>query len=600
MVPVGPGNRGRGAPVADSIGRHVVEGGRSLEIEDLRADSRVGSPYRLDGRELRHYAGVPVRMLDTVVGTLSVMNKSPRRLNDRQMNILSLLAKQVTHQLNRRWSRDRTELKTGSGRSLRPRTPPEPGNILPASGSTSSQQRTLPDDVLNRFRERTNKPTVDSSARPEQQGDSFVTEPEQTPEVPDRRSFLRMLGEQLIDSTVDELAVFVGRIRQFSRVEETHGYQFGDWLMNQLARRFQEQVPDGLFLAEFGRGTHAGFLTGNQSGERMERVGTTWIELLEEFSDRRDLPFALRGNVGIVRFPDHGRESDRLVSRAHRAVSRAEQSFETTVQVFHPDLLDDRARSVSLERDFERALQNGNLEFDYQPRIDLANERVTGAEALIRWEHPERGPVSPGTILELAETTGRSFELDRYVLRSILEKLEGWRDDPDLGELTLFMNLTYATFLKTNDFVKVLGDQLDRFDVPPSKLELEVTEQHALGDVDHALVLLNQVHERNVRVALDDFGTGYSSLEYLSRFPLDVVKVDRDYIVDIDREPSNQKLVRAIFELARELDLEIVAEGPERRKEVEFLNRLNCDYAQGYFYSRPLPARELKEFVSAR
>jgi EAL domain-containing protein (putative c-di-GMP-specific phosphodiesterase class I) len=251
-------------------------------------------------------------------------------------------------------------------------------------------------------------------------------------------------------------------------------------------------------------------------------------------------------------------------------------------------------RNLTLENALRRALERHQLSLHYQPQISLANGQIVGAEALLRWHHPELGAVSPAEFIPVAETTGLILPIGEWVLRTAVQQLKAWRAD-GLPAITVAVNLSSVQF-RHADLPEMVSAILQDAQVPAHWLELELTEGVAMNDPLGAIAVMNQLHERGVRMSIDDFGTGYSSLSYLKKFQIYKLKIDQSFVRDITDDPDDRAIVGAIISLANSLGMQTIAEGVETEGQLAFLKANACTEVQGYHFSRPLPPKDFLSF----
>lgn len=649
-------------PINQSTCQYAIQQKDLFEIEDLRDDPRIPNPIEADGRELRHYAGMPLFVEGVGIGTLCVLNEQPGSITASNANTLTSLAGQVERQIEHLISKLQhqetlEQLETilaeiGEGIVVID----DDGRPILFNDTLTSMCNLSPEDLDETYEDaieemlsqvqnpqvirnqvnhlihqepdardvdlvhRTDgrvyeRYTVPRNRDGETQGRvwrfrdvteeqearqraEFLASHDPVTELPNRREFLSTL-ENALSCEPDRLAVAVSRIHPFSRIEQVLGFEVGNWVLETTTEYVQSELPDDLYLASLARGTFAAFLADPEADKILLNHISDWSDMMEKLTDEEGIDFDLRANVGIAVYPEHAETAEDLIRLAQRAQGKAEASTAQDVELFLPDLMGDEQHALKLEQNFRRGLNNKDLTLHYQPRIDLSNDRVVGAEALIRWNHPEEGWIAPNRILDFAEMTQRQFKLDQFVIETALRQLENWNQQANWSEFSISINLTHATFLQYNDVLNTIQSALDHYEVDPHQVEFEITEQNAMEDVDYTVSTLQNARELGLTTALDDFGTGYSSLEYLNQFPLDVLKIDRTFVSHVDQNPSSQSLLQAILDLSEEMDLATVAEGPERQEEVEFLKKRNCDYAQGYYYSKPLPADELEDFMES-
>lgn len=245
-----------------------------------------------------------------------------------------------------------------------------------------------------------------------------------------------------------------------------------------------------------------------------------------------------------------------------------------------------------MEEEMRRAIQHEEFTVYYQPQLDASNGQVTGLEALIRWHHPTRGLVLPDTFIPLAEETGLIIEIDRWVMRTAMHQIQGWRQEGiDPGVLSLNLSVQQ---LMSNTFIRMLKSEMDAIGFKPEWLELEVTEREMMTNPDKSIERLNQLSDMGIAIAIDDFGTGYSSLSYLKQLPLDKLKIDRSFVNGVTTNPDDASITKAVIALAKSLNLKVIAEGAETSDQADFLVDNGCHHIQGYFFGKPMPADEMK------
>jgi EAL domain-containing protein (putative c-di-GMP-specific phosphodiesterase class I) len=302
-------------------------------------------------------------------------------------------------------------------------------------------------------------------------------------------------------------------------------------------------------------------------------------------------------SIGIVLFDEDHADACELLKRADLAMYQAKAAGRNTLRFFDPGMQRTVAARAALEADLRQGLRNNELLLHYQPQVD-GNGYPTGAEALVRWEHPVRGMVSPAEFIPLAEETGLILPLGRWVLESACSQLACWATRPDSAHLTLAVNVS-ARQLRHPDFVDQVLEVLRRTGAPPRQLKLELTEGSLIEDVEDTIAKMFALKALGVGFSLDDFGTGYSSLAYLKRLPLNQLKIDQSFVRDVLTDANDATIARTIVTLGRSLGLAVIAEGVETEAQRDFLARHHCDAFQGYLFSRPLPADQFDAFMRA-
>jgi diguanylate cyclase (GGDEF)-like protein len=376
---------------------------------------------------------------------------------------------------------------------------------------------------------------------------------------------------------------------RFKEVNDTLGHDHGDELLIEVAGRLQAALRRGDTLARLGGDEFAVLLDG------LPDRGAV-VELATRLQDALRRPFALRGvaveleaSVGIALYPEHGTTVGALLQRADVAMYDAKRGHHgiATYTADRDPYSEDR---LGLLAELRRALEQGELVLHYQPKIDLGSGAVTGVEALVRWEHPTRGLLPPDEFVPLAERTGAIADLTRWVVDTALAQHRAWRDAG--VDLPIAVNLAAANIVDLT-LPERVAHMLERHGVSGDRLECEISEHTVMADPRRSMAILERLRGLGVRLSLDDFGTGHSSLSYLKRLPIDEVKIDRSFVMGMTNDDNDAAIVRTTIDLARNLGLEVVAEGVETEAILRDLSDLSCDVAQGFYLSKPLPAADL-------
>ena len=307
---------------------------------------------------------------------------------------------------------------------------------------------------------------------------------------------------------------------------------------------------------------------------------------------------AISVSVGVTMYPEDGADFGTLLRKADMAMYRAKDAGRNSYRFFNEEMNDAVIEQATLHAGLRRGLEAGQFALYYQPQIELATGRLVGAEALIRWNHPDLGLVSPARFIPVAEETGLIVEIGDWVLREACREAARWMA-LGLPELRVAVNLSALQF-KRGDIEKSVAGAIEASGIEPYMLELELTESILISDTENILSTVKRLKSMGVRLSIDDFGTGYSSLSYLKRFEVDKLKIDQSFIRDLATDPEDAAIVRAIIQMARSLGLRTVAEGVETQDVLDHLRLFHCDETQGYFHARPLPAADFVAFFQAR
>ena len=416
--------------------------------------------------------------------------------------------------------------------------------------------------------------------------------------LPNRTLFHDRVGQALSAARREHLpvAVMIMDLDRFKEVNDTLGHSSGDELLKQAGTRLRGALRESDTVARLG---------GDEFGVLLPRVvdSAAAVAVAQKLRQALEEPFTIHGlalqieaSIGIALYPEHGDDVHSLLQRADVAMYVAKE-HPGGCEVYARERDDYSPDRLTLLTELRRAIDTGELFLHYQPRADLKTGAVTGAEALVRWSHPTRGLVSPDEFIPLAQTTGVIVPLTFFVLNEALRQARTWQLEG--LDLCVGVNLSARNLLDVH-LPDTVGDLLTRWEVPPSLLELEITESAILADPIRAMNILSRLHGMGLKLAIDDFGTGYSSLAYLKRLPVDELKIDKSFVQGMEDDENDAVIVRSTIDLGRNLGLRVVAEGVETAAAWNRLAALGCDVAQGYYVSRPVPAGELAAWLRAR
>jgi diguanylate cyclase (GGDEF)-like protein len=378
---------------------------------------------------------------------------------------------------------------------------------------------------------------------------------------------------------------------RFSEINSALGFQQGDLVLQETARRLREVVGEGGMVARMRGDEFAVLVPADVGMPTALRI----LEALDRSYLLGDLTLSLTAAVGIVHYPEHGQEAEHLIRRADAAMRQAKASGHRYA-VYTP-APDHGARRLSLASDLKYAIEEGTLSLHYQPKLEMRSGALSGAEALVRWCHPRRGMIPPAEFIALAEYTGLIRPLTDYIVAEALAQLRSWIDEG--LELAVAVNLSARNLQDPGCFSRI-SSLIDSSSVDVRWLEIELTESAVMDDAQTALTTLHRLSNAGLRLFVDDFGTGYSSLAYLQKLPVDAVKIDRSFVAEMLEKPELEKIVRSTIDLAHDLELEVVAEGVESQAVWNRLLELGCDVAQGYFIGSPMPPHEFAAWARKR
>jgi diguanylate cyclase (GGDEF)-like protein/PAS domain S-box-containing protein len=385
-----------------------------------------------------------------------------------------------------------------------------------------------------------------------------------------------------------KLALILFDLERFKNINDSLGVPAGDALLRQVAEWLTRVMGDANLLARLGSDHFAVVLPELTRGQDVRQlVETAMAGFLEHPFRLNDAVFRIDAKAGIALFPDHGPNAETLFKNAEAALKNAKATGERYL-FYTQKMSASVADKLTLENKLRRALDNGEFVLHYQPKVNLLSGKLAGAEALLRWNDPETGLVAPGRFIPVLEETGLIYEVGRWAMRKAIEDYLRWRD---AGPATVRIAVNVSPLqLRNRSFLTEIERAIDVDAQAAAGLELEITEGVIMGDVKHSISILQAIRKMGITVAIDDFGTGFSSLSYLAKLPVDTVKVDRSFVVDMTTGPSGLALMSAIISLAHSLNLKVVAEGVETDEQSRLLRLLGCDEMQGFLFSKPVPS----------
>ena len=412
--------------------------------------------------------------------------------------------------------------------------------------------------------------------------------------LPNRRMFVDRLHQVLARSKRDgtTVAVLCLDLDRFKHVNDLGGHAAGDELLRQVARRLNDSIRTEDTAARLGGDEFAVIQVGVAHPDGPGIMAERLVKAISKPFELGSQQTMIGTSVGIALYPGDGEEGEDLVRAADTALYRAKEAGRGTFRFFEAEMdirLQDRRM---LERDLRQALAGEQLKVHYQPLADCGGGNIVGFEALVRWNHPERGPISPAQFIPLAEECGLIMPLGAWVMRRACADAATWP-----GDKLVAVNLSPAQF-RHADLAKEILNILKETGLAPSRLELEVTESLLIDDPDRVLATLMTLKDAGVRISLDDFGTGYSSLSYLQRFPFDKIKIDRSFVSQMEKNADSMSIIRAVIALGKSLRIKITAEGVETEAQLGLLQQENCDLVQGYLLGKPMAKEDLGKLLT--
>jgi diguanylate cyclase (GGDEF)-like protein len=417
-------------------------------------------------------------------------------------------------------------------------------------------------------------------------------------ELPNRTAFTEMLDNIMLTLRSEEtIGIMDIDIDNFKNINDSLGHSYGDELLIDVTYRLKQVMDENDYLARIG-GDEFIVLTQNLQDT------VSYEEKIKKIKNVFTYPFILSTkeyfvtvSIGVAFAPVDGRTSQALIKNVDSAMYVAKANGKNTHAYFDYSFNLKLTEKIETQSELRKAIEREEFVLFYQAQMNLEKKTVVGFEALIRWKHPTKGLVGPDEFIYLAEETGLIIPIGKWVLRTACYQLKRWSQD--YPNINMAVNLSARQF-KDRDIVKIVYDVIEETGINPKNLELEITESIALDDIEYTINTIDELRKIGVHFSLDDFGTGYSSMNYLKRLPVSNLKIDKSFLDTVMEDRCDQKIIQTIINLARNLDLNVIAEGVESFDQEEFLKEANCDKAQGYLYSKPVPEDVAFQFLKVK
>ena len=429
--------------------------------------------------------------------------------------------------------------------------------------------------------------------------------------LPNRDMFKEYADRLLISAQRDgtKAAVLLLDLDRFKRINDSLGHSVGDQLLKEVASRISGCIRQSDLITKLHNIDDSPYSLARPGGdefmlmihglERTDIVANFVQRLLAEMSQplkTKQQEIYVSASIGIAIFPDDGTIQDTLISNADIALGHAKEAGGGTFRFYAKEMNQWANERINLEARLNRAIQNEEFQLFYQPQIDLSSGKTVGFEALLRWHPDQDKPVKPNDFIPIAEETGLILDIGAWVIHQTCKQQKAWQDQ-GYSLLPVAVNLSARQFVE-QDLVHMIVEELTSTDLSPGLIEFELTERVIMRDVEKTRIKLQSLKDIGVKLSVDDFGTGYSSMNYLKQFPLDALKIDRSFVIDLDKNTNDEAIIRAIVALSKGLGLTTIAEGVETEQQRELLRTIGCDQMQGYLFSRPIPAEQAVKFLS--
>lgn len=412
--------------------------------------------------------------------------------------------------------------------------------------------------------------------------------------LPNRNLLYDHLGKMIKCNTENhQIVVMFFNLNRFKRINDALGHSYGDLLLKQVSAKLNQCVGDHGILFRYG-GDEYVLVLENIKLNKVSHLADKFSKLLASPFYIQERPMFISTSIGISVYPKDGDNVDALIKNAHSAMYFAKENGKDNYQYYSPSLDDNNIRKLEIENGIRKAIENTEFTLHYQPQVDLFTNEIVGLEALIRWKHPEYGYVSPSEFISIAEETGLIVSIGEWVLKTACKQFKQWQVR-GFPLQSIAVNVSALQF-RSKKFIKTVHRVLQETGLDPCYLELEITES-ITQQVKDATKIMNDIKSLGVNLSVDDFGTGYSSLNYLRHFPIDKLKIDKSFVDEINNHSNGKEIVKTIIELGNRLDFKVIAEGVENEHQLTFLKENNCQFGQGYLFSKPLQTKELEAIL---
>ncbi|ADU32043.1 sensor domain-containing protein [Evansella cellulosilytica] len=416
-------------------------------------------------------------------------------------------------------------------------------------------------------------------------------------DLPNRRYFEEQLEAELQDAKTNrsKLAVLFIDIDRFKFINDTLGHHVGDKALKEIAEMLVSLVSEKDLIARMAGDEFMILVPHIEALDYVKELADSILKRMESPIVFDHYELFVTGSIGISTYPESGEDISVILKNADLAMYKAKETKENSFEFFTPEMEENSYKNFALQNDLRRAITNNEFELYYQPKVSASTEKVVGVEALIRWNHPTLGMVSPGHFIPIAEDTGLIVPIGEWVFDAVCKQVKRW-ENTGFPPLVVSLNFSAIQMLQKGLVTKV-KNLLEKNQVEGHWIEVEMTESLILEHDNDILNKLEGLKQLGIHIAIDDFGTGYSSLSYLKKYKFNTIKLDKSFINDIHTSADNQAIITFIIQLSNQLNMKVVAEGVEIKEQHDILQKLNCDELQGFYFSRPKPVKEFEELL---
>nr|WP_275007591.1 GGDEF and EAL domain-containing protein [Niallia taxi] len=412
-------------------------------------------------------------------------------------------------------------------------------------------------------------------------------------ELPNRYSCMVHLHERLHSPVVDSLYVLFLDLDQFKRINDTRGHSTGDIILKKVANTLSLSLKDEDFVARLG-GDEFVIILENANLLEVKQKANTILEAFNQPLIIKTEEFFVTPSIGISNYPADGKDQETLIKNADAAMYLAKENGKNNYQFYSHALEESGARKMMLEMELRKAIKKQELSLYYQPQFNILTEEIFGVEALLRWNHPKFGFVSPAEFIPIAEETNLIVPIGDWVIKQAAQQMRAWNKQ-GINDIKMSINISARQF-HCSDFAEIIGEHVDKYGLNTKMIELEITES-TLQNMDLSLEILHKLKAYGFNISIDDFGKGYSSLSYLKYLPIDTIKIDKTFVDDITDPVHKGSLVKAIIDMGHNMNFSVIAEGIEQKEQLEFLKHNHCVLGQGFYYSKPLPKEDIEKML---
>lgn len=412
--------------------------------------------------------------------------------------------------------------------------------------------------------------------------------------LPNRTLLESEISRQILQDSSEQFSLAYIDIDNFKNINDNLGHQIGDRFLIYFSDCLRAEVKDTDFVARLGGDEFVIFYRQISKEELLDRIEAMKMRVSKTWSIENK-QFFISMSIGVVNYPNDGESSKILLKNVDIAMNTAKREGKNRVLFYEEEIRETNEKHLAMINNLQYGIEENQFLLYYQPQFCLASGAITGMEALVRWIHPEEGFIPPGQFIPLAEESGQIYKLERWIVASALEQKKRWENE-GFHDLVMSINLSGKTLTSNINFNEI-ESIIANSGADLRKVVIEVTETASISNVDIVIRHLNRLKKLGIRIAMDDFGTGYSSLNYLKKFPINIIKLDRSFIDAINENGIDMLLIKNILSLAHDLEFEVVAEGIETSEQLRFLRQHNCESGQGYLFSKPLPVEKMDSIL---